>query len=173
MIRENIENLISLWRIVGEKADAYVAEADFDYCAIDYSEWPNKLWFHQDINEASLTAAKKRLRSARVRLSIPYFDIYGSQSYELLEANGFRKSSEQIGMSLNLTQSYREANTIRTKKVTDVQSAVLWEQLFQQAFDYKIHHQLLLPHYERTDYLVAYDQEDTPVGTAIITPYRR
>lgn len=168
MVRENIANLTSLWQIVGKKANAYVAETYFDYCAVDNSEWPNKLWFHKDLNKSSLVAAKKQLLATDVELSIPYFDVYESQSYELLEADGFEKRSKQISMSLDLTQPYEKSSTIRTERVANARTALLWEQLFQRAFNYKIDHQLLLPHYEHTDYLIAYDQEDQPVGTAIL-----
>jgi len=157
LIQKNIDNLTSLWRKVGEREHAHTSGDDFDFSAINYSEWPNRLWFHHDLNENSLKAAKNQLLSSSTKLIVPYWDIYQSQSYGLLEANGFEKLSEQVGMSLKLTQSYEKIEPLRLEIVTSKESAILWEELFLQAFNYRISHKLLLPGHEDIDYLIAPD----------------
>lgn len=167
-MHENIANLTSLWQTVGAQANAYTFEADFDYCAIEYSEWPNKLWFHHDLTEDSLRAAQQPLRSVSPGLSIPYFDIYSSQSYQRLEAHGFKQQSEQVGMVLPLTQLLEQDSTLHLEQVVDEQTAHQWESLFQHGFGYHISYRLLLPHYESTSFWTAYHRNNEPAGTAVL-----
>ena len=167
LVQKNIENLTSLWRIAGERADAHSSRAEFEFSDINYSEWPNRLWFHQDLNEDNLHAAKNILMATSTNLVIPYWDIYQSNSFELLEANGFEKRFEQIAMSLELRQTYEPIETLRIEKVSNKETAILWEELFMQAFKYKISHKVLLSSYEDIDYLIAYHNNEA-VGTAVL-----
>lgn len=166
-IQANIDNLTSLWRTIGERAHAYTSRKDFDHSVISYSQWPNRLWFHHDLNEINIKAAKEVLQATSTRLVLPYWDIYGGQSYKLLEENGFEKQSEQIGMSLRLNQEYQKIGSLRTEKVSNESTALLWEKLFMQAFNYKISHKLILSSYDEIDYLIAYHENKT-VGTGIV-----
>ena len=168
LIYANIANLTSLWQTVGESANAHYSTADFDYCTINYSEWPNKLWFHHDLTEDHLRATQQRLRSTPVKLGIPYFDIYASQSYELLEAHKFEQQSEQVGMVLPLSRPLEQRDTLHLERVADESAARQWEDLFQRAFGYHISYRLLLPHYTNTHFLTAFREPHEPVGTAIL-----
>lgn len=167
LAQENISNLTSLWRTVADKAQAHTSGEDFDFSSIDYSEWPNRLWFHHDLDQRTVGAAKNQLLSTPVKLVIPYWDIYQSGSYQLLEASGFELQSEQIGMSLRLAETYEKVKNLSLEKVSNNESAMLWEQLFMQAFGYKISHQLLLLSGNEIDYLIAYHDKQ-PIGTAIL-----
>ena len=51
LIQANIENLTSLWQTASEPINSYFKETKFDYSLIEYSEWPNRLWFHEEINK--------------------------------------------------------------------------------------------------------------------------
>jgi hypothetical protein len=57
----NIKNLVSLWQKAGEPTGSYMAGEDFDYCLLHDSDWPNRLWFHQEIQQKHLEMAKQRL----------------------------------------------------------------------------------------------------------------
>ncbi|MFT4665923.1 MAG: hypothetical protein ACI9RM_001475 [Ulvibacter sp.] len=126
LVQKNIENLTSLWRTAGEGAAAHSARNEFEFGDINYSEWPNRLWFDQGLNKSNLQAAKNILMSTSTKLVIPYWDIYESKSYELLEAKGFEKTFEQIGMSLKLMQSYEPIEALRIEKVSNKETAILW-----------------------------------------------
>ena len=167
LLHNNIHNLTSLWKTVGQAVGAYRSTPGFDVCVVDDSEWPNKLWFHGDINDERLTAAKDQLRAFPTAVGVPYFDIYRSQSYQRLETNGFEQQSEQIGMVLPLSQPLEQSDTLRIERVTDEPIARGWEAIFQRAFGYHISYRLLLPAYEKTSFWMAYYQ-DKPVGTAIL-----
>lgn len=168
LLHENINNLTSLWKTVGQRAEAYHPATDFDFCTVNDSEWPNKLWFHHDLTEDSLQTARQRLRSTSVGLSVPYFDIYASHSYQLLEANGFEQQSEQVGMVLPLSQPLEQTDTLHLRKVSNEEEAVRWEDVFQRAFGYHISYRLLLPHYTDTSFWTAYHRNNEPVGTAVL-----
>ncbi|MBL6449404.1 GNAT family N-acetyltransferase [Fulvivirga sp. 29W222] len=167
LINQNIENLISLWQTVSEKTNFQKSEEGFEYSMIPYSEWPNRLWFHQAPDEKTVAKAKEILLSSSKNITIPYWDIYANEAHQLLECNGFEVRFEQIGMSLKLTQSYDAPQNLELKKVRNGKEAQLWEKLFQQAFGYQISHKLLQQDYESTDFIIAYHNE-SPVGTAVL-----
>ncbi|ELR69470.1 hypothetical protein C900_05002 [Fulvivirga imtechensis AK7] len=166
-VSKNIENLTSLWRVVGKRAQAHTREESFEFCAVDYSEWPNRLWFHHNADEKTAIAAKDRLLTTPFRLVVPYWDICQSQSYKWLEAHGFEKQFEQVGMSLQLGKRHDETGALTIKKVQTEEEAIQWEQLFLEAFGYTISHRLLLPAYESTDFYVAF-YKSAAVGTVIL-----
>lgn len=167
LIFKNIENLVSLWKTVSEKAGYYTSEGDFDCSLVPYSEWPNRLWFSRDMDEEAVSRAKKVLLATSKNMTVPYWDIYQSQSYELLESNGFEVRFEQVGMSLKLTQSYDGPQKLRLKKVSTEEDARLWETLFQQAFGYIISHKLLLQPFESTDFMIVI-RDEMPVGSVVL-----
>lgn len=167
LTQENFENLTTLWQKVGEKSGAYQAGLQYDFCAINHSDWPNRLWFREEINEHKLTAAKNELRAAATRLVIPYVDGDGRSAGELFAAQGFEQLFEQAGMSLRLTQSFDVTETIHFEQVSGKTMARLWEKVFRQAFNYKISHELLLPDYEDIRFLLAFHDGEA-VGTVLL-----
>lgn len=167
LVKENIENLTSMWRLVNKNVNAHHVEVEFEFGAINYSEWPNRLWFHRDINEHDLKIAKRAILNSSSDLIIPYWDIFQSQSYELLEESGFEKRLEQVGMSLKLATSYQQVPTLTIEKVNNKKNAKQWEELFIQAFNYKIDHKVISANQHDLDFLIArHDHE--PVGTALL-----
>lgn len=164
---QNIENLTALWRKIGERAGGYSAGAEFDCCVLDHSDWPNRLWFHQDVTAGGIAAAKKELLSRSTRLVVPYWAIYQRRADGLFQATGFEPLFEQVGMSLRLTQAYAVTETLVLKQVSTNEMALLWETVFRQAFGYTISHELLLPDYGDIRFLLAF-RADKPVGTCIL-----
>lgn len=167
IIKENVNNLTSLWRLVGERARIRQIGEQFDLVAVTYSEWPNRLWFHDDVNENLLGVAKNSILQTDPELIVPYWDIYRTRNYKLLEANGFEKRSEQYGMSLKLNRKFPKNDSLRLDRVTNAEKAGLWADLFQQSFGYHINPSLVALTQDAVDYFIAYHQ-DTPVGTAIL-----
>lgn len=165
--KQNIDNLISLWQVVNQRASAYVIENVFDYGIINYSDWPNRLWFKNTPEQADLDLAKKIISSSSTKITVPYWEINGNDYYLLLENNGFVKVLEQVGMYTDLSKSDGKPSEINLNKVKDERTALLWESLFQKAFNYKIDHKLLLNSYDQVDYLIAYENT-SPVGTALM-----
>ena len=167
-IQANIKNLTALWRTVGQQTSTYKAAEAFEYCMVEYAEWPNKLWFPHEVLEENIRTAKSILLAKPRNLVIPYWDIYSQQYDGLFQRYGFEQKSEQIGMSSKLTQDYRKrGDSLQLKKVSNKTDAALWSQLFFQAFNYSIHPKTIVSSYNQIQYLIAYIKDD-PIGTAIL-----
>ncbi|WP_411029712.1 GNAT family N-acetyltransferase [Spongiimicrobium sp. 3-5] len=165
--QRNIDNLTSLWKLVNRRANAYVVGDIFDYGIVNYSDWPNRLWFINRPNQGDLDLVKKTISTATTKITVPYWDIDGNDYEPLLKKNGFEKVLEQVGMATDLTKGNFIPSEIDLNKVKDEGTALLWESLFEKAFNYKINHKLLLKSYGEIDYLIAYDKT-SPVGTALM-----
>ena len=101
-IQANIENLTSLWQIASTSHQSYFTSNIVSYGWIENSDWPNRIWYHQDINQEMIDATKEIIKTSPVKLTIPYWDIPGRTPNTILEDNGFKILFEQIGMSLQL-----------------------------------------------------------------------
>lgn len=167
IIESNIENLTSLWRVVSEPFGSYFNKPDFNYSLIKNSEWPNRLWFNQDINQNTITMIKEKLSSVSTNLIIPYWDIYDSNSFKLLEENGFKLKFEQVGMSLRTNQPFKELEALKLKKVSTKKDAELWSKLFSKAFGYLINPIILIKTHKNINYFIAYHQNHA-IGTGIL-----
>lgn len=164
--KQNINNLTSLWQLVNRKAHTYVIGNTFDYGAIAYSDWPNKLWFINKPEQGDIDIAKKIIASSSTKITVPHWEIEGNEYESLLLGNGFEKVLEQVGMALDLSKRVFTPSKLKLQKVENKDSAQLWESLFQKAFNYKIHNELILKSLDEIEYLIAYD-ETSPVGTAL------
>ncbi len=167
LAKGNIHNLTDLWQLVNRSADSHVVGDIFDYGTIHYSDWPNRLWFHNPPDQKHLDQAKKIISTSTTRITVPFWDIDGNDYDKLLEQNNFSKVLEQLGMFLDMRKRDFKPSDITLKKVQDERSALQWELLFEKAFNYRIDHQLLLNTCEEVDYLIAYEQNKA-VGTAVM-----
>jgi ribosomal protein S18 acetylase RimI-like enzyme len=166
-IKSNIENLTSLWQSVSTPLNSYYNEKDFDYSLIENSEWPNRLWFNEDINSNTISLAKEEILEFPAKITVPYWDIYGTNSYQLLEEKGFKIKFEQIGMALKTPHLFTGLGGLSLKKVTTKEDTELWSLLFSKAFGYFINPILLNGLQENTQYYIAYHQNEV-VGTGIL-----
>lgn len=166
MTTNNIHNLTSLWKTAALSFDSYQASPYFDYAYVEGTQWPNRLWFHQDLTKENVLAAKSILEKASVPLLIPYFDIYNTQSFELLEAEGFQISLEQIAMFLKPKELLQEKENFHLQKVSNETQANLWANLFKQAFGYLISTKTILKNLPYISYYIAYDNGQA-VGTGL------
>lgn len=166
-VQANIHNLTSLWKTAAIPFSAYHRNPACHYCDVPDSDWPNRLWFNEDITAWDLEVGLKNIPPAVTRFHLPYWDIYTSKSYEMIEAKGFPKASEQAGMSLQLQQPFALKNNLQFKEVSTAAEAALWTSLFQQAFNYRINDNILLKTLQHIHYDIAY-YEQQPIGTAIL-----
>lgn len=166
-IHANIENLTALWKQAGLPFNGCVEKEEFSYCEVQDSEWPNRLWFNEDITEELIARAAKSIAGKSTVFTLPYWDIYNSNSFEILHALGFEKRTEQIGMSLKLHEPFKQTIELGHKRVTDNVTAKLWSDLFKQAFGYYIHEEILMRTFRNIEYYIAY-YEAQPIGTAIL-----
>jgi len=166
LISLNIDNLTSLWKTVSIPYHSYFSESRFDYCFIKDFEWPNRLWFHKDLSQEIVSSTTEKIVSISSALTIPYWDIYGQKILEIFESEGYVNQFEQVGMSLKLDKLLKVEDNLNIQIVSKKSDAILWSQLFESSFGYKIHPEILIESWKKIDYYLAYSQ-DLAVGTAI------
>ncbi|WP_103068988.1 GNAT family N-acetyltransferase [Aquimarina sediminis] len=167
LIHANIDNLTSLWKIAATTYQSYYSNSKLSYGWVKTSDWPNRLWFNQDITPEIITSAKEKLASSPVPLTVPYWDIYKSKSNQILEKNGFKTSFEQIGMSLKLKKPFDKQYDLNIQQVSNRNEATQWSEIFEQSFGYRIHPDILLKTKSSIFYYLAYNQGQA-VGTAVL-----
>lgn len=166
LIQDNISNLTCLWKTVGAPFLSNYKNKTLEYCKIENSGWPNKLWFHADISENDAEMAIQILKK-NAGLVIPYWDLYESNSFEILESKGLIKKTEQIAMVLKLDQKITQQNNLNFKRVLNNEDAKIWSDLYPNAFGYEISNEILIHNYKDVHfYLVSLD--DNPIGTFML-----
>ncbi|WP_163410835.1 GNAT family N-acetyltransferase [Flavobacterium ajazii] len=166
LIKDNIDNLTGFWKTVGTPFLAFHKNDSIEYCKIENSGWPNKLWSKQDITSTDLTNIIQ-IEKNNSGLVIPYWDIFGSNSNELLEQNSFEIKNEQVGMFLKLKQKFTLQNQLTFKKVTNEEDAKIWADVYPNAFGYVICKEILIQDYQNVHfYLVKF--EEKPIGTFML-----
>jgi ribosomal protein S18 acetylase RimI-like enzyme len=166
LIEDNIHNLTHFWKTVATPFLAYHKNETFEYCKVENSGWPNKLWFRRDITKNDLPDIIKTMQS-NSGLALPYWDIFGTKSYEILEAYGLTLKMEQVAMALKLDHKFKLQNTLTYKKVDNEQNAKIWSDLYPNAFGYSISKEILIQNYQNVHfYLVSF--ENQPIGTFML-----
>lgn len=166
LIQDNISNLTSLWKTVGSPFQSNHKNETFEYCKIENSGWPNKLWFNQDINPNIAEKAIETLKS-NPNLVIPYWNIYGTNSNEILEDKGLIKKTEQVAMALKLETPFTQENNLEFKRVINEEDAKIWADLYPNAFGYVISKEILVHNYKQVQFhLVTFQNQ--PIGTFML-----
>nr|WP_199000632.1 GNAT family N-acetyltransferase [Flavobacterium sp. ASV13] len=166
LIKDNIDNLTGLWKTVGAPFLSYHTTDTFEYCKIENSGWPNKLWLREDITKNHLLNIVRTMQT-NPDLVLPYFDIFGSKAYEILDAYGFALKTEQVAMVLKLDQKFALQNNLTFKRVLNHEDATIWANLYPNAFGYVISKEILIHNHNNFHfYLVSLDEK--PIGTFIL-----
>lgn len=166
LIKENIDNLTGFWKTVGVPFRSYHKKNAFEYCKINNSGWPNKLWFREDLTNDTLPEIIKTVEN-NPGLVIPYWHIFDSNSNDFLEQNGFEIKTEQVGMFLKLDEKFELQNNLTFKKVSNEEDAKIWTDIYPSAFGYVISKEILIQDYENASfYLVSLEQQ--PIGTFML-----
>ena len=166
LIADNINNLTGIWKTVGIPFDSYLKNNSFEYCKIENSGWPNKLWFRHDITENDAQKAIDTMKS-NSGLVLPYFDIFETNSYEILEAKGLIKKTEQVAMALQLDQKFKQQNNLSFKRVLNNEDAKIWTDIYPDAFGYVISKEILIENNENVQFYL-FSFENQPIGTCML-----
>lgn len=166
LIKDNIDNLTGLWKTVGTPFLSYHTTDTFEYCKIENSDWPNKLWLREDITKNHLLNVVRTMQT-NPDLVLPYFDIFESKAYEILDAYGFALKTEQVAMVLKLDQKFALQNNLIFKRVLNHEDATIWANLYPNAFGYVISKEILIHNHNNVHfYLVSLDEK--PIGTFML-----
>lgn len=166
LIQSNISNLTELWQTAGKSFNANQSTKEFNFCYVQHSEWPNKLWFNEYPHQQALMAAMQQL-ILTPKLSIPFWDIYGHNPLKQLETKGLHLAFEQTGMALKVNQPYANTQSYSLKKITSFEAAQKWSSIFQQAFGYLISPEVIYKSAKAIIYYIAYYKKEA-VGTGIL-----
>lgn len=166
LIEDNINNLTCLWKTVGTPFQSYHKNDIFEYCKIENSGWPNKLWSRRDITQNDAQKAIETMKS-NSGLVLPYFNIFGTDSYEILETKGLIKKTEQIAMALKLDQKFKQQNNLNFKRVLNSEDAKTWTNIYPDAFGYVISKEVLIHNKENVQFYL-FSFEGQPIGTCMI-----
>ena len=166
LIEDNLNNLTGMWKTVSSSFLSYHTTPLFEYSKVENSGWPNKLWFRKDISKNDIDEITKTMQ-ANSELAFAYWDIYGTKSYEILDAYGFSLKSEQVAMALKLDQKFTLQNNLSFKRVSTEQDAKIWADLYPHAFGYVISKEILIQNYDNVHfYLVSLNAQ--PIGTFML-----
>ncbi len=161
---ENIKNLTSMWELAGIKSEALVMRDSFNGVIIPGSQWPNRIWIKNQLNNEEACIAADFMASETIPTTLSVF--CNQQSQNLMQATGFEKTSEQVGMHLKLHNSFPE-NNLRFERVNEKESAELWSLLFTESFGYQIPHELVLSLSEDVEFFLLFLGLH-PIGTAML-----
>jgi predicted acetyltransferase len=167
MIKENIDNLTSLWKTAGNSVGTYFENSEFNGSIIEDSEWPNRIWFNTDANIKILTNAVKFVYNNSKTLTVPYWNNYNNGIEDIFELFNLKLKFKQVGMSMKLENNFEYEERLLIKKVENEKEAQTWENIYPQAFGYKISKETLLATHKKINYYLAFLNED-PIGTAIV-----
>ncbi|WP_394777091.1 GNAT family N-acetyltransferase [Flavobacterium sp.] len=166
LIEDNINNLTGLWKTVATTFLSYHKNNTFEYCKIENSGWPNKLWLRHDITKKDLPDIIKIMQS-NSGLALPCWDIFGTKSYEILDAYGFEIKSQQVAMALKLDQKFTLQNNLEYKRVLNSEDAKIWSDLYPNAFGYVISKEILIHNHNEVQFYLVY-HENQPIGTFML-----
>jgi len=166
LIKDNIDNLTTLWKTVATPLLSYHENDPFQFSLIKNSGWPNRLWFREDITEENLTQILEII-TENPGLVIPYWNIFGSNSNEIFEKNGFEIRNQLVAMALKLGKKFPIQNKLTFKRVLNEEDAKIWSDIYPLSFNYVISKETLVHNYENVKfYLVHFDEK--PIGTLTI-----
>ena len=142
--QKNINNLISLWEIVGNSFQKLFPQNTFSHCQIPNSEWPNRVWFTEEVTEETLKTVIEITQSSSIPLTVSHWSDFENKLPPLFEQFRFVKKSKQIGMSLELQKKFDLLNRVILERVTKEKQATIWAELYPQSFGYKISAEILV-----------------------------
>lgn len=165
LTQQNINNLVGLWTVAGQRYDALVKNANFNSVYLPGSQWPSRIWFDHKIQEQSALASINHLRLIDDLITVSVFDDQAASHY--LEQFGLTKKSEQYGMNLQLKGEFLDHKELRFEKVDSLVKAQLWSRLFEAAFNYSIPADVVYKTCRDAAYKIAF-KDQFPVGTSLL-----
>ncbi|MEP2025874.1 MAG: GNAT family N-acetyltransferase [Reichenbachiella sp.] len=165
LIKANIENLTSLWNVGGAASGNLIATEEYSVSVVSDSEWPNKLWFHKNPERNELKSVLDQWKANDI--TIPIWEPIDHEQEVILRSYDFELKNELTGMSICLDRIAKANNDLRLIKVNDSKTAVVWSELFQEAFGYLIHPKTIALTMDKIDYFIG-KSEGENIGTAVL-----
>jgi len=162
----NISNLTALWKKAGAPFNGVFTNDIFSYVCISDSDWPNRIWLTQHLDEPALQEISELIRCCPAALSFSYWQDTQSTGYKVIEHSGFELKSVQTGMSMQLDQKFNQQQQLTFKQVSQPHQAKIWTELYPQSFRYHINPEILIKTASQITYYLIY-LDKTPIGTVL------
>ncbi|ETZ22108.1 GNAT family N-acetyltransferase [Pedobacter sp. V48] len=162
----NIKNLITLWEKASSPFNGFFTDEQLTYVRIPNSDWPNRVWLKQTLDEPALKEVLEIITTSPITLSFSYWDDTESTRYKLVEQYGFEQKSAQIGMSMGLGQKFKEEQRLTFEQVNQPEQAKIWTDVYPQSFKYHINPEILIKTFNQITYYTIY-LDKTPIGTVL------
>ncbi|MRX69382.1 Acetyltransferase (GNAT) domain-containing protein [Flavobacterium resistens] len=163
LIKDNIDNLTTLWKTVATPLLSYHKNDPFEFSQIKNSGWPNRLWFREDITEENIPQILETIEK-KPGLVIPYWDIFESNSNEILEKNRFEIRNQLVAMALKLDEKFQLENKLTFKRVLKEDDAKTWSDIYPLSFNYVISKETLISNYQNVKFYLVHFEEKS-IGT--------
>lgn len=164
---ENIHNLTSIWKSIGQIYQAHTSTLDMEWVDMQDKTWPNRLWLTSPVTPQRLEQAKQHLQSTSTQILIPYYSTASEPTEALFNTSGFKALFHQIGMSLKLDHPFQVESSVQLKRVITKEDAKLWSTFFEQSFGYFISPDTIADTCHSIEYYITYSDK-APIGTLIL-----
>lgn len=138
IITDNIDNLTSIWKSIGEIHQSYTEQPHYAWVDMKDKSWPNRLWLQSTATTENIDHCINTIKSTSTEVLLIHPTNKENNTEHLFLEKGFQISFSQIGMSLPLTTSYKLDRQIELKQVKTNAEAKVWSKRFKQAFGYEI-----------------------------------
>lgn len=162
-IKNNINNLTSLWTTVSKPFSGYASDDVISYSQIQTSEWPNKIWSKEKLTSNVLKNIKNLINKSTVNLRFVDFEYEGINNNKLIEDFDFVLTSSLPGMYLKLTTPFETKGRLNFSMVTNASEAKIWCDIFRRSFGYIISEDVIIKSMHQINYYIAYENNN-PVG---------
>jgi len=166
-ISQNIQNLTSIWKIVGERFQSFYAKPNFQYSLAENAQWPNRIWFTHEVTSQTIREAKEQLEILPQQMVLPFWFIDKTNLESEFRSTGFKHAFSQTGMSLASPKFQEVDNKMKFKKVSTLEQAKVWSQAFSVSFGYVIVAEVVYKTCKNLDYYLAFENESV-AGTILL-----
>lgn len=165
-INNNINNLISLWEIAGQKSGSCIINKRYGMSLAKTGDWPNRVWLHSKLNDQVI----QEIRSLKKAVENPIkLSLFETEEENDSQSAHIELVSKQTGMNLNLNEwtVIPFDSVVKLTPVKSPEDSKLWSQLFQQSFGYTIDQDTVCAlKEEMTHFVLTFDEK--PAGTALL-----
>jgi GNAT superfamily N-acetyltransferase len=166
-ISKNIHNLTSIWRIVGEHFESFYTKSNFHYAIAENSQWPNRIWFTQEVTPQAILEAKEQIAMLQHKMVLPVWLNDETDIQSEFESTGFKLVFSQVGMSLSSPKPQEVNGTLVLKKVSTAEQARAWSLAFSSSFGYVIGAEVIYTTCNSLDYYLVLEN-NAVLGTVLL-----
>ncbi|MFC5046988.1 GNAT family N-acetyltransferase [Aquimarina hainanensis] len=167
MERKNIDNLVSIWELVGNQFEAYKDSEEYACVFIENSNWPNRLWFKERITKTGIENVENQLKKVGAPMILPFWDLYDIIPSDFFDKKGYTIAFEQIAMYYTLGNQFTDTIGVTLHKVQTEEEASQWAIAFESSFGYQIMTEIVYKTSDKIAYYVVKENKRV-VGTVLL-----